>query len=112
MRKFSKTSIAAPIVALLLSLGVAATASPAVALPSMGHAPIRIPHGGFPHGGVGPRGHFGRGVGPGLFGGFAAGAIIGSATAPYYYDNGCYQYQPVYDQWGHYLGRQLVDVCQ
>ena len=58
----------------------------------------------------------------GIIGGLAAGAIIGSAPAPYYdygydYDDGCYPgscyvYRPVYAPSGRYLGRHLVDMCE
>ncbi|MGD0639557.1 MAG: hypothetical protein ABSC22_02325 [Roseiarcus sp.] len=118
MRKFTKSAIVAPLAALVLGLGVVAAASPAAA---MGHVAIRPPVGGFSHGPVFPHGgggrgfygHHGRGVGLGVLGGLAAGAIIGSAGYPYYDDGGgCYQYRPVYDQWGNYLGQHLVDICQ
>ncbi|MGO4872995.1 MAG: hypothetical protein ACLPGW_20740 [Roseiarcus sp.] len=109
MRKFTKSAIVAPLAALVLGLGVVATASPAAA---MGHMAIRPHVGGFSHGGVVPHGGFGRGAGLGLLGGLAAGAVIGSAGYPYYGDGGgCYQYRPVYDQWGNYLGWHLVDIC-
>jgi hypothetical protein len=48
---------------------------------------------------------YGHGWGPvGLFG-LAAGAAIA-------YDNaGCVRYQPIYDNWGNYIGQRPVNVC-
>ena len=60
-------------------------------------------------GGQGWRGgYWGPAVGLGILGG----ALMGSGY-PYYYgdDDGCYQYQAIYDSWGRYLGRRLVNVC-
>ena len=66
-------------------------------------------HGGGWHGGW--HGH-GWGWGPAVVGGLATGAIIGSLAAPYAYGyRGCYQYQPVYDPAGNFIGNQLVNVC-
>jgi hypothetical protein len=58
---------------------------------------------------------------------FASGLIVGTAATypywggdygyPYYgydsygYDNGCWTYHPVYNRYGHYIGRRLVNVC-
>jgi hypothetical protein len=85
-------------------------------------------HGGGWHGG-GWRGGYGGWRGGGWhgggwgnngwawgLGGLAAGAIIGSALASPYYGygygyGGCYQYQPVYNAAGVYIGNQLVNVC-
>ncbi len=110
MRNVMKASLVGVLSAAVLGLGVAMTPNPAAA--------AVIPHGmgGAPHVGNFGHGPVGRGFAPGFVGGLAAGAIIGSAAAPYYdygygYDP-CYQYRPVYDQWGRYLGRHLVDVCQ
>jgi hypothetical protein len=75
-------------------------------------------HGGGWHGGGWRRGYGGGGwwgpaVGLGVLGGLAAGAI---ATAPYYgygapYNDGCTQYQAVYDVYGNFIGNQAVNVC-
>jgi hypothetical protein len=80
----------------------------------MGHSRIYIPRDG-----EGPYGQIGPDLGvEGLLGGPAVRAIIGSGTVPYYpyypanYVNGCYQYRPLYGQWGNFLGRHLVDICQ
>jgi len=29
----------------------------------------------------------------------------------YGYDNGCWVYRRVYNRWGHYIGRRLVNIC-
>jgi hypothetical protein len=58
---------------------------------------------------------------------FASGLIVGAAATypywggdygyPYYgydsygYDNGCWAYHRVYNRYGHYIGRRLVNVC-
>ena len=69
-------------------------------------------HGGAPGWrGGGWRGGGGGWWGPAAVGGLAAGAIVGAMAAPYAYNNGCYQYQPIYDASGAYLGSQLVNVC-
>jgi hypothetical protein len=51
--------------------------------------------------------------GPAVAAGVLAGAAI--ATVPYwgggYYGGGCWQYRPVYDGYGNYLGQQSVNVC-
>jgi len=116
MRAFSKTTIGATLVALVIGLGAVTASAAPVWIPHGG-----APHGAMPHGGGMPhpmgRGHTGGrfGVGAGLLGGFAAGTILGSAYGPYDYSydygNGCYQYRPTYDQFGRYLGQHLVDVC-
>jgi hypothetical protein len=50
-----------------------------------------------------------------VVGGLAAGAAI-AATSPYYYNgyynNGCYQPQPVYGPAGNVVSQQWVYVCQ
>jgi hypothetical protein len=81
--------------------------------------------GGFHHGGgFGGRG-FGFGLGLGALGlAGAYGAYGAYGGYPYYgdygygdgygygYDSGCMTYRPVYDRYGNYRGRRLVDVCQ
>ena len=76
------------------------------------------------------RGGWGGPLAAGLFGGFAAGAILGSVARPAYaygdypgyapaygYDpvpvtNPCYRGQsPVYDAYGNYIGMRAVRVC-
>ncbi len=121
MRIVSKASLAGVVSAALLGLGVAMTATPAHAvLMPHGVSGMHIPHGA---GGMSPGGNFRGGnsghgqFGRGFVGGFAAGAIIGTAVGPdydydYYGYDPCYRYRPLYDQWGRYLGRRLVDVCQ
>jgi hypothetical protein len=72
--------------------------------------------GGWRGGGWGGGG-WGGGWGPAVVGGLAAGAIVGSLASPYYYYGyggyggygrygGCTV--PLYDQWGNYIGNQLV----
>ena len=34
------------------------------------------------------------------------------AGSSYGYDNGCWVYRRVYNRYGHYIGRSLVNVCQ
>lgn len=74
-------------------------------------------HGGPVHGGHGGGGHWhGGGWGPAAVGlgvlGLAAGAAIASDPGPGYYgDDGCHAYRPVYDGYGNYMGRRLVNVC-
>jgi hypothetical protein len=47
-----------------------------------------------------------------VIGGLAAGALL---AAPYAYGGygygGCTHYAPIYDAYGNYLGRQLVNGC-
>jgi hypothetical protein len=104
-------------VALALSLGAAAVATPALAMgrasapvwPHSGPSAGNFPHGGQYHG----RGSWGPEIGAGLVGGLIGGAIIGSAGYPYGYGSDpCWQYQDVYSAGGAYAGRQLVDTCQ
>ncbi len=62
-------------------------------------------HGGGWHGG----GWHGGWAGPAIVGGLAAGALL---AAPYAYGGyGCTHYAPIYDAYGNYLGRQLVNGC-
>jgi hypothetical protein len=133
MRVLSKSSIAATVSAAVLGLGLGVSA-PAVAASRVPHGQVafdrnhNIGIGAGRHGSIygddeygyygpyGPYGYYGPGVLGGL--GLAAGAIIGAATAPFeygyagpYYNGGCYQYRPSYDQFGNYVGDQLVDIC-
>jgi hypothetical protein len=66
-------------------------------------------HGGGWHGGGW---HGGGWAGPAVIGGLAAGALL---AAPYAYGGygygGCTHYAPIYDAYGNYLGRQLVNGC-
>lgn len=72
-------------------------------------------HGGYRHGGGWHHGGFwGPAVGLGIAG-LAAGAIVAS-QAPYgYYGygpyDGCAAWRPVYDAYGNYVGRRVVNVC-
>jgi hypothetical protein len=108
MRASMTKVVAVLLTALILGVGALGASTPAAASPWRGSW-----HGGW-HGG-GWRGGYGWGWGPGLaLGGLALGAAI--ASAPYYYPyygyNNCVSYQPVYDRWGHYIGRQPVNMCQ
>jgi hypothetical protein len=53
---------------------------------------------------------YGHGYG---WGPFAAACVIGlAAGAAIAYDNpGCVRYQPMYDNWGNYIGQRAVNVC-
>jgi hypothetical protein len=85
--------------ALTMAACVTATATPSVA---------QGWHGGYWYGGG-----WGAPVAAGILGGFALGALAGSAYAngPAYY-NGCFwQNRPVYDAWGNFAGYQPVWVC-
>ncbi len=112
MRPALTKVVAASLAALLV--GATATTSEAAFAPRFGGGW----HGGGWgwHGGGWHRGWGGWGWGPGIVGGLAAGALLGSLAAPYGYGygygyGGCYQYRPVYSPNGVYLGRQLVNVC-
>jgi hypothetical protein len=98
-----KTSIAASLAA--LTFGIALSASPADA-------------GGFRMGGVGGSFHGGlAGLGPHHVGwgwrhhGWVPGLGLGLAAAGAAASS-CIVYQPVYDDYGNYLGRYPVNVCQ
>ncbi len=104
-----------------LAFGVSTLVSVA---PALAQAPPQHPHGpaghgyaGQPHryGGGGGGGHWNNGVwvpaaiGLGILG-LAAGAAA-AANGGYYPDDGCQQYRPIYDPYGNYMGRRLVNVC-
>ena len=101
-----KTAVAA-VAALALAGGVAvSTTSPAAAQYRHWH------NGGWHHGGG-----WGPAVGLGILGGAIAGAAIAN-SGPYYgpgpgyaYDDGCLQPRAMYDAWGRYIGRRMVNVC-
>lgn len=98
--------------------GVAMVAAVAAATPAM--AGGYYGGGGYYHGGGyygggwGGGGWVGPAVGLGVLG-LATGAIIASQYPPAYYappPGNCWQRRPVYDQWGRFIGRQTVNVCQ
>jgi hypothetical protein len=109
-----KKTVVGSLAALAIGISAIVTVAPASAAP--------LPaHGGHIHGGGGPRFHGGGGWHGGSWGpaavglgvlGLAAGAAL---AAPGYYgdygDNGCQAYRPVYDGYGNFLGRRLVNVC-
>ena len=113
MNAFLKKSAVAAVAALTLGLGTVAATTPVEAA------------GWAWHGGWGRGWGWGPAVGLGVVGGAVAGAAIAS-NGPYYgyygpyYGPGpyaapppnCTAYRPVYDAYGHYLGRRPVDVCQ
>jgi hypothetical protein len=139
MRKVIRTAIVAAAAALGTSWAVVSTSAPAEAAFRFGGGGFHGGgfHGGF--GGYGWRGYGYRGYGYGGYGGyggwwwpgFATGAIIGAAAAyPYYYGypydygypyygagygygygGGCWVYRRVYNRWGHYIGRRLINIC-
>ncbi|MGP0105462.1 hypothetical protein [Rhodoblastus sp.] len=61
-------------------------------------------------------GNAGGAAAAGLIGGLALGAAIANSNQPAYVapvDGGCWlERRPVYDQWGNYIGRRRVRVCQ
>ncbi len=120
MRNTISKATVAGLAALSLTVSLVATTDPASAQRWHGG-------GGGWHGGGGWRGGYGgwrggyggwRGGyggyggwwGPAVVAGLAAGAIAGGYYG-YGYGNGCWIYQPVYDGYGNYIGRQLVNVC-
>ena len=112
MTTFAFKSLAAGLAVLTFGLGLAVSApASAQMLPRGAHG--FGGHGFVGHPGYGPawRGRSYGGWGPGL----VAGAILGAAAVPLIasapYDNGCYAYRPVYDAYGVYIGRRLVDIC-
>jgi hypothetical protein len=55
----------------------------------------------------------------GLIGGLALGAVIANANQPRYYyatpayGGGCWiERRPVYDEWGNFIGRRRVRICE
>jgi hypothetical protein len=75
-------------------------------------APRAGGYGGGAYGGNWNRGWHGGGWwGPGVIGGLAAGAFLGSEWPYGYYNNGCYQLQPSYNIYGQYVGQQWTNVC-
>jgi hypothetical protein len=118
-----------------LAIGVSAMGMTTPAFAQMYHPPAAAPHssshggGGHGFGGHGG-GHFGGGghwhggggggwgpaaVGLGVLG-LAAGAAIAAQPGPDYDgpdpgDDGCQAYRPVYDAYGNFMGRRLVNVC-
>ena len=93
MRASLKTTLALSFAALTMALAVSAT--PAAAGPIKKIFP---PH---PH-------HFHGGWGPGF--GLGLGLVGAAVAADYAYDS-CIVYRPIYDSWGHFIGRRAVNVC-
>ena len=85
-----ETTVALSLAALTLSLSL--TATPAAAKPMM------------PHGGHGRHGGF---FGPALAFGLI-GAIVATGVAA----ESCTEYRPMYDQFGNYIGRRAINVCE
>jgi hypothetical protein len=137
MASVFRNSLVAGLAALTIGLGVAASTTSASAQQAWPHGGGGYHGGGGWHGGGGGwhgggggggwhgggRGWHGGGggwgpaVGLGVLGGLAAGAIVASqspyyAEPQYYGGDDCTQYRPIYDGYGRYLGRRLVDVCQ
>jgi hypothetical protein len=119
-----------------LAIGVSAIGVTTPAFAQMYQRPYVAPHGGGGgggghwHGGGGGGGHWhgggggghwhGGGWGPAAVGlgvlGLAAGAAIAAQPGPDYdgpdpNDDGCQAYRPVYDAYGNFMGRRLVNVC-
>jgi hypothetical protein len=126
MRNTTSRAIIAGLAALSLAASAVETVQPASAAgPAFhgggGHGGGGHGGGGGWHGGAGGwRGggwhgggggwHGGGWAGPAVVGGLAAGALLAAPYA-YGYNNGCYQYQPIYDAYGNYIGQQPVRVC-
>ena len=107
MTRIRKT-ITAGLAALTLGATVAATATPADAFGRHGWGG----RGGYAYGGSwgGHRRGWGGGPGPwvaGAIGGLALGAVAAGA----YNNYGCVANQPVYDDWGQFVGYQRVRVA-
>jgi hypothetical protein len=107
-----KAAIAA-VAALALGAGVAvSTTAPAEAACYGPNC-----YGGHWHRGGG--GGWGPAVGLGILGGAIAGAAIANSgpyygPGPYYGDgdgDSCWQPRPMFDRWGRYIGRRMVNVC-
>ena len=105
-----------------LAIGVSAMGVTSPAFAQMYHPPAAAPHagGGHWHGGGGGGHWHGGGWGPAAVGlgvlGLAAGAAIAAQPGPDYDgpdpgDDGCQAYRPVYDAYGNFMGRRLVNVC-
>jgi len=86
MRATVAKSIALSMAALTLSLGMAATPTPAAAHPHWAH--------------------------PGFFAAAIGLGVLGAIAASEYAGDPCVQYRPTYDRWGNYIGRRAVNVCQ
>jgi len=96
---FRKTITAA---AAALTLGaVTMTATPSQAR----HVWVR----GWHHGHNRHGGYYGSGGGLGALDAFA---LFGPAALPYAFGAPCLQYSPVYDAYGRYIGRRVVNVCR
>jgi hypothetical protein len=111
-----------------LAIGVSAMGMTTPAFAQIYHPPTSPGHGPAVHGGGGGHWHggggghwHGGGWGPAAVGlgvlGLAAGAAIAAQPGPDYedgpgpYDDGCQAYRPVYDAYGNFMGRRLVNVC-
>jgi hypothetical protein len=106
-----------------LAIGVSATGMTTSAFadplhphpPGAGHAPAGG-HGGGMHGGGGGNHWHGGGAGWGAAAvglgilGLAAGAAAAQSD-PGPGPDGCMAYRPVYDAYGNFMGRRLVNVC-
>jgi len=120
-----KRTIVGTVAALAIGISAAGMTTPAFAQQQIQHPAHGGPvhggpvHGGPAHGGPGHgnwHGGGGGGWGPAAVGlgvlGLAAGAAIAAQPDPGYYgDDGCQAYRPVYDAYGNYMGRRLVNVC-
>ncbi|WP_158813867.1 hypothetical protein [Methylocapsa sp. S129] len=113
MRTSLKRTVVGSLTALAIGVSAIGVTTPASA--QVHH----FSHGGGAHGGAwrGGGGHWhGGGWGPAAVGlgvlGLAGAAI--ATQGAYGYDNGygdCQAYRPVYDAYGNYMGRRLVNVC-
>jgi hypothetical protein len=126
MRASLRKSVVASLAALALGISTVAAVAPASA--QQGQSTWKNGQPNIPHG-PGQGGHFQGGNGGGHWhhdhdGGWGAAAVglgvlglaAGAAAASQgpYYDgpaDDCMQPRPVYDAYGNYMGRQLVDVC-
>jgi hypothetical protein len=111
MKSIMRKSAAGALAALVFTAGMMTAATPSHA----GWRGYGWRH-GYRYPGYGWRRGYGWGgaAAAGALGGFALGALAGSAYAygPGYYGYGCHwQNQPTYDGWGNFAGYQPVWVC-
>jgi hypothetical protein len=96
-----------------LTVGVAALTLGATALSATPASAQWRHHGGWGGGGWHRGGGWGAPAAAGVIGGLALGAIAAGAANGGYYGGGygCVANQPVYDDWGNFVGYQRVRVA-
>jgi hypothetical protein len=122
MMGFVRDKLAAPIVALAIGGVAASGATPATAKQIWRSHSAGLHsggwHGGWNGGGWHGGGHFnnafrGGNRDQGGFGGYALGLGALGALEGYqaYYNDDCVRYRPMYNRYGHYIGRRAVRIC-